>query len=71
MAWEKTALDLAAAAGIVVPEQQLVDLDGNSMLLLDRFDRAGSSRIGYNSVMTLIEGDDGQARDYLEITEGF
>lgn len=69
IAWEKTALDLAKMAGVTVPENQLVDIDGHAVLLLERFDRDGEYRIGYISAMTLIEADDGQPHDYLEIAE--
>jgi serine/threonine-protein kinase HipA len=69
MGWEKTALDLAGAAGIAVPHAELIDIDGRSVLLLERFDRDGSERIGYISAMTLLESDDGERRDYLEIAE--
>lgn len=68
--WEKTALDLAEDAGITVPNTQLVAINGKSVLLLERFDRNGPNRVGYISAMTLIEGEDGSARDYLEIAEG-
>lgn len=69
IAWEKTALDLAAAAGITVPKAQLVDIEGQSVLLLERFDRQAERRIGYMSALTLIEGADGEQRDYTEIAE--
>ncbi|SDT77180.1 type II toxin-antitoxin system HipA family toxin [Actinoplanes derwentensis] len=69
IAWEKTALDLAEAAGIPVPGRQLVGIDGSPVLLLDRFDREGPNRIGYISSMTLLEAQDGQPRDYTEIAE--
>ncbi len=69
MAWEKTALDLAEAAGITVPTRQLVDIEGSPVLLLDRFDREGAHRVGYLSAMTLLEAQDGQPRDYTEIAE--
>ncbi|MFI5889068.1 type II toxin-antitoxin system HipA family toxin [Actinoplanes sp. NPDC051513] len=69
IAWEKTALDLAEAAGISVPRRQLVGIEGSQVLLLDRFDREGASRIGYLSAMTLLEAEDGQRRDYTEIAE--
>lgn len=69
IAWEKTALDLAEAAGIPVPDRQLVSIDGSPVLLLDRFDRDGPRRIGYISAMTLLEAQDGQPRDYTEIVE--
>lgn len=69
IAWEKSALDLAEAAGIVVPRRQLVGVDGNPMLLLDRFDREAGWRIGYLSAMTMLEARDGEPRDYTEIAE--
>lgn len=67
--WEKTALDLAEEAGITVPRRELVGVEGSSVLLLDRFDRQGSRRVGYLSAMTLLEAQDGQSRDYTEMAE--
>jgi serine/threonine-protein kinase HipA len=69
IAWEKTALDLAEAAGIPVPRRQLVGIEGNPVLLLERFDREGPQRVGYLSAMTLLEAQDGQPHDYTEIAE--
>jgi serine/threonine-protein kinase HipA len=69
MAWEKTTLDLAVAAGVAVPRSQLLDVEGHTVLLLDRFDRDHDRRIGYVSAMTLLEAGDGEARDYVEIAE--
>lgn len=69
MAWEKTALDLAADAGIAVPRSQLLDVEGYSVLLLHRFDRDGADRVGYSSAMTLLSSEDGQSRDYLEVAD--
>jgi serine/threonine-protein kinase HipA len=69
IAWEKSALDLAEDAGIVVPGRQLVGVEGNPVLLLDRFDRQGARRIGYLSAMTLLEAQDGQSHDYTEMAE--
>jgi serine/threonine-protein kinase HipA len=69
IAWEKTALDLAEAAGIPVPGRRLVGIEGSPVLLLDRFDREGAHRVGYISAMTLLEAQDGQPRDYTEIAE--
>jgi serine/threonine-protein kinase HipA len=68
IAWEKTALDLAEAVEIPVPNRQLVGI-GSPVLLLDRFDREGAHRVGYVSAMTLLEAQDGQPRDYTEIAE--
>lgn len=69
IAWEKTALDLAAAAGITVPANQLVHIQDHAVLLLERFDREGAERVGYVSAMTLLEADDGSPRDYLEVAD--
>jgi serine/threonine-protein kinase HipA len=70
MAWEKTALDLAAAAGITVPEYQLVKVAGRDVLVVDRFDRlANGARRGYQSAMTALERTDGDQASYLDIAE--
>ncbi|VTR76300.1 type II toxin-antitoxin system HipA family toxin [Cellulomonas hominis] len=55
MAWEKVALDLAARAGIAVPNSALITVAGRNVLVLDRFDRDGDRRIGYVSAMTMME----------------
>jgi serine/threonine-protein kinase HipA len=72
MAWEATALDLAAAAGVLVPAHRLTRIDGRHLLLLDRFDRTADStptRIGYMSAMTLLGRRDGDSADYADIAE--
>jgi len=67
MAWEKVALDLARDAGITVPDSQLIRVGDRSVLVVDRFDRRGDSRVGYASAMTMLEASDGDQRSYLEI----
>src|SRR6478752_3013247 len=47
MRWEALALTLARGAGIRVPDHKLHRIDGKSVLVVDRFDRSGSARIGY------------------------
>lgn len=70
IAWEATALDLARASGVAVPDYQLIRLEGRHVLLMARFDRAvGGERIGYMSAMTLLERRDGDEGDYVEIAE--
>jgi serine/threonine-protein kinase HipA len=74
MAWEATALDLAASIGVTVPGHELVSIEGSHILLLDRFDRAVESdgtagRTGYISAMTLLGHHDGETADYLDIAE--
>ena len=69
MAWEMTSLDLAEECGIQTPKRQLVEVSGRSVLLLERFDRVNNRRIPFISAMTLVQGRDGETRDYLEIAE--
>ena len=73
MAWEKTALDIASFSGIEVPTTRLVKLGNDSVLVLERFDREGSSlcgaRIPYLSAMSLIGRKDGERCDYVDVAE--
>ncbi|MCL2819700.1 MAG: type II toxin-antitoxin system HipA family toxin [Oscillospiraceae bacterium] len=69
MAWEWVCLNIAAEAGIDVPENRLVLIDGQNVLLVKRFDRAGIKRIGYISAMTMLGLSDGEHADYYEIAE--
>lgn len=69
MAWEKTALDLAAQADISVPSTRLTTVDGQSVLLLERFDRRHGQRIGYISAMTLMQARDGETEDYADLAD--
>jgi len=69
MAWEMTALDLAQACGIRTPRRQLVDVAGQHVLLLERFDRDRGARVPFISAMTLTQARDGDHRDYVEVAE--
>jgi serine/threonine-protein kinase HipA len=69
MAWEKVALDLARHADLIVPDSQLIRVGDRHVLIVDRFDRDGHTRIGYASAMTMLEARDGDQRSYLEIAE--
>ncbi|MFZ2242743.1 MAG: type II toxin-antitoxin system HipA family toxin [Gordonia amarae] len=69
MAWEKTTLDLAEAAGITAPRRRLTRVGTRNVLLVERFDRSGSFRVGYISAMTLLGARDGDERDYADIAE--
>lgn len=69
MRWEAVALRLARAAGIDVPDWKLHVIDGQAVLIVARFDRAESARIGYVSAMTMLEAGDGEQGSYLEIAE--
>jgi serine/threonine-protein kinase HipA len=67
MAWEKVALELAHNAGVTVPNSQLISVGSRQVLIVDRFDRRGTGRIGYASAMTMLEASDRDQRSYLEI----
>lgn len=67
--WEAVALRLAASAGINAARARLHDVDGSSVLIVDRFDRAGQRRVGYASAMTMLEAADGDQASYLDIAE--
>ena len=69
MAWEKVALDLARNAKITVPDSRLIKVGDRNVLVVDRFDRRGQTRIGYVSAMTMLEANDGDERSYLEIAD--
>lgn len=73
MAWEKTAIDLARAAGIPVPAAHMVRLGRQGVLVIERFDRLGSRiggvRVPYLSGMTVVRAQDGEQRDYAELAE--
>lgn len=67
VAWEAVALELAREAGIRVPPFELHRIDGKAVLVIERFDREGRTRLGYVSAMTMLEATDGQQGTYLEI----
>ena len=69
MAWEWVSLSVARDAGILVPENKLVSVDGQNVLLVKRFDRIGVERVSYISMMSMLGLVDGQNADYSEITE--
>ena len=53
--WEAVALTLARHAGITVPEHELHVIENRPVLVLRRFDRDTSGRIGYLSAMTMLQ----------------
>lgn len=67
--WEALALELAKRANIDVPETRLLSIEDRPVLLLNRFDRISSQRIGYISAMTAAGLRDGEPADYLDIVE--
>lgn len=68
--WEMVALDLAAACELQTPAHQLIEVGGDPVLLVERFDRDGSRRIPYLSARSLVGARDGASHDYLELVDG-
>jgi serine/threonine-protein kinase HipA len=68
-AWEHLALAMAQEAGIRVAESTLLSVEGQDVVLLNRFDRDGDRRTPFLSAMSLLDGVDQEPRSYLEIAE--
>lgn len=68
-AWEHLVLTLAREAGIRVAESALLSVEGQDIILLNRFDRDGERRTPFLSAMSLLDGVDQEPRSYLEIAE--
>jgi serine/threonine-protein kinase HipA len=69
MAWEKVAHDLARAAGISLPESELITVGDAHVFIVTRFDRRGGARVGYASARTMLNAGYGDQRSYLEIAD--
>jgi serine/threonine-protein kinase HipA len=69
MTWEKVAHDLARAAGISLPDSELIEVADARVFVVSRFDRRGARRAGYASARTMLNAGYGDQRSYLEIAE--
>jgi serine/threonine-protein kinase HipA len=67
--WEHVALTLAQQAEITVPPHALHVIAERPVLVVRRFDRESSRRVGYVSAMTMLGARDGEQGSYLEIAE--
>ncbi len=67
--WEAVALTMAEEAGIAVHGWRMEDVAGRPVLLLNRFDRKGETRIPFLSAMSMIGSKDRETRSYLEIAD--
>jgi serine/threonine-protein kinase HipA len=67
--WEYVSLSLAKESGLRVPAFRLEKVDKKNVLLVERFDRAGTERIPFASAMTLLHFQDGDHGSYIEIAE--
>jgi serine/threonine-protein kinase HipA len=69
MAWEKVAHDLARAAGISLPDSELLQVGDAHVFVVTRFDRRGARRAGYASARTMLNAGYGDQRSYLDIAD--
>lgn len=67
--WEAVALRLAHLAGIPTPEWRLESVAGKPVLLLRRFDRAGTLRVPFLSAMSMLGANDNESHSYLELVD--
>ncbi|KAB0267871.1 type II toxin-antitoxin system HipA family toxin [Microvirga brassicacearum] len=68
---EAVCLDVAAAAGIPVPERRLVTITGRSVLLVRRFDRSETGRpfgyLSFGTLLTELPGSYGTTKTYADM----
>ena len=69
-AGEILALTLAQRAGIRVAEHQLVDVKGNGISVITRFDRDGARRIPFLSANSLVGLPQGESGAYTMLADG-
>lgn len=67
--WEEIALRLAEVAGIETPRHELVEIVNKAVLLSQRFDREGKTRIPFLSAMSMTGSVDGTRGSYPEIVD--
>jgi serine/threonine-protein kinase HipA len=67
--WEAVTLRLARDAGIRTSTSKLHLIDQKPVLVVDRFDRTLSARVGYVSALTMLERSDGERGSYIEIAD--
>lgn len=67
--WEGVAMKLAEMAGLNVASWTVEQVDGRTVLLMERFDRAGEIRIPFLSALSMLEAADGEHRSYMEIAD--
>jgi serine/threonine-protein kinase HipA len=67
--WETVELTLAEKAGVAVTKWRLEKIAGRRVLLVQRFDREGTERVPFLSMMSLLGATDGATHSYPEIAE--
>jgi len=61
--------DPRQAGRIKAPRCRIVEVDGRSVLLVERFDRLGTRRIPFLSAMSMLGAADGETHSYLELVD--
>ncbi len=67
--WEAVTLHLAQKAGIRTSNFRIEKVQNRSVLLIDRFDRAGTDRIPFLSGLSMLDAADHEIRSYLELVD--
>ena len=67
--WEYVASSLARRAGVTSADTELHTVLDRHVVVVHRFDRRGSRRIGFASALTLVEASDMGLHSYLEIVD--
>ncbi|MEV8267716.1 type II toxin-antitoxin system HipA family toxin [Microbacterium sp. NPDC076911] len=67
MAWEATCLELARRSGMKTPRFEHHRFEYNSVLVVERFDRAGGRRYGYISADGMLNKSHGEYVDYIRM----
>ncbi len=68
--WEATAMSLARAAGIHVPQSELHEVHDRPVFVMQRFDRdEANRRLPFISAMTALGASDGDVRSYIELLD--
>jgi serine/threonine-protein kinase HipA len=67
--WESVALELAEKGGIHVAKGRVEKIGKKPVLIVQRFDRAGTVRIPFLSAMSMLGGKDNEMRSYLEMAD--
>lgn len=67
--WEAATLTMAREAGIIVPQFRLHAVGRHTVLLIERFDRRPTTRLGFISALTLLNAADAESGTYVDIAE--
>jgi len=66
--WEAVALTLAEKAKIKIPNWRIEFISDKPVLIINRFDRLGETRIPFLSSMNMLDARDNEQHSYVEMT---